>query len=233
MTGPGWLDGVFAALMMLVAICCAARLAIGRIRGRATELDADVLHVLMGVAMAGMFEPRLNPLPAFAWRVVFAAAAAWFVWQAIRARARTPSRASRCAHPVPHAVECAAMVYMLLAVSHAPGMTMPAMAGPERSAGGNPALALILALFMLGYVLWTTDRLASLSRIAAVRRRSADQGRQPVAAASPVTARQRLRVSSTTVDGGQAGWPSLAPRIAASYKIAMSIAMGYMLVTML
>ncbi len=72
MAGPGWLDGIFAALMMLIALCCAGRLAIGRLRGRATELDADGLHVVMGVAMAGMFEPRLNLLPASAWGAVFA-----------------------------------------------------------------------------------------------------------------------------------------------------------------
>jgi hypothetical protein len=234
-TSPGWLDGVFAALMMLVAVGCAGRLAIGQLRGLATELDADGLHVLMGVAMAGMFEPQLNPLPAIVWRAVFVAAAAWFAWQAIggRARARRPRRASRCAHPVPHAVECAAMVYMLLAAGHTRGMTMPAMAGPGSAAFGNPALALILALFMLGYIVWTTDRLASLSRAGAARRRSADQGRQPAAAALPATGIQRLPVPGTAADDGPAGGPSLAPRIAASYKIAMSIAMGYMLVTML
>ncbi len=53
MTSPVWLDGAFAALMLLVAVCCAARLALGRLRERITELDADGLHVLMGVAMAG------------------------------------------------------------------------------------------------------------------------------------------------------------------------------------
>jgi hypothetical protein len=228
MTGPGWFDGVFAALMMLVAICCAVRLAIWRLRSRATELDADGLHVLMGVAMAGMFEPQLNPLPAFAWRVVFAAAAAWFAWQAIHARARRPRRASRCAHPVPHAVECVAMVYMLPAAGHAPAMTMPPMTGP-----GNPALALILALFMLGHVLWTTDRLASLSRASAAGRRGADQGRQSAAATLPASAGQRSRAPGAAVDDRPAGELALAPRIAAGYKIAMSIAMGYMLVTML
>ena len=39
----------------------------------------------MGVAMAGMLEPRLSPVPGTIWRAVFAAAAAWFAWQAIRA----------------------------------------------------------------------------------------------------------------------------------------------------
>ena len=234
MTSPGWLDGIFAALMMLVAVCCAGRLAIGRLRGRATELDADGLHVLMGVAMAGMFEPQLNPLPVFVWRAVFVAASAWFAWRAIRARGHGRPRASRSAHPVPHAVECVAMVYMLLPPGRAPGAGMPGMSGPGAATAGNPLFALILALFMLGYIVWTTDRLASLSRAGATRRRGTDQGRQPAAAASPAIAMQRPRVpAAADAKDGSAGGPSLAPRLAAGYKIAMSIAMGYMLVMML
>ena len=207
MTGPAWLAGVFAALMMLIATCCAGRLVIGHLRGRATELDTDGLHILMGVAMAGMFEPQLSPLPGAIWRAIFAAAAAWFCWQAIRTRTRSQLEGSRSAHPAPHAVECAAMVYMLLpagtrAVGHAPGMTMASMGGP--GGAGNPALALILALFMVGYILWTTDGLAALSRARAAGPTEPGPDRQ-----------------------------SLAPRVAASYKIAMGIAMGYMLVMML
>ncbi len=127
MTSPGWLDGVYAALMMLVAACCAARLAIGRLRARATEFDADGLHVVMGVAMAGMFEPRLNPLPAFVSPAVFAAVA-WFAWRAVLGRGRAV--ASRCAHPLPHAVECGAMVYTLFPPGRAQGAAMPGMSVP-------------------------------------------------------------------------------------------------------
>jgi len=230
MTSPGWLDGVFVALMMLVAVCCAGRIAIGRLRGRATELDADGLHVVMGVAMAGMFEPRLNPLPGFVWRAVFAAGAAWFAWRAVRPRGRAV--ASRCAHPVPHAVECGAMVYMLLPVGRAPGVAMPGMSRPGATMARNPLFALILALFMLGYIVWTTDRLASLSRAGATTRRGTDQSRQPAAAASQAIQRPPVAAVADAKDGS-AGGPSLAPRLAAGYKIAMSIAMGYMLVTML
>jgi hypothetical protein len=231
-TSPGWLDGVFAALMMLVAACCAGRLAISRLRGRATELDADGLHVLMGVAMAGMFEPELNPLPAFVWRAVFAAAAAWFAWRAVRGRG--PALASRCAHPVPHAVECGAMVYMLLPPGRAPGVAMPGMSGPGAATAGNPLFALILALYMLGYIVWTTDRLASLSRARATTRRGTDQGRQPAAAAASSNAMPRRPVpAAADAKEGSADRPSLAPRLAAGYKITMSIAMGYMLVMML
>jgi hypothetical protein len=237
-TGPGWLDGVFAALMMLITVCCAGRLAIGRLRDRDTEPEADGLHVLMGVAMAGMFEPQLSPVPGPVWQAVFAAAAAWFSWRAIRVRSRSPAGASRCAHPVPHAVESVVMVYMLLpsgaeTVGRGPGMTMAGMGGPGGAAAGNPVLALVLALFMLGYILWTTDQLASLSRSKSAPPLGAGPSGQPTAAPSPATVIQRPPGPGTAAGADPAGRPSLAPRLAAGYKIAMSLGMGYMLVTML
>ena len=54
MSGPGWLAGSFAVLMVVIAAYCAGRLAVARLRGRDTELDTDGLHVLMGAATAGM-----------------------------------------------------------------------------------------------------------------------------------------------------------------------------------
>ena len=128
MSGPAWLAGGFAVLMIMIAICCAARLAVSRVRGRNTELDTDGLHGLMGIAMAGMLEPRLTPVPVTVWRAVFAATAAWFAWQAIRPGRRAGG------HPAAHAVECAAMVYMLLPAGsrpsgRGPGMAMSGMNG--------------------------------------------------------------------------------------------------------
>lgn len=90
MTGPAWLVALLAAAMVLIAAGAAARLALWRLRGRSAEPEADVLHVLMGVAMAGMLEPTLTPFPDVAWRVVFAVAAVWFAGRAIRARTPKP-----------------------------------------------------------------------------------------------------------------------------------------------
>jgi Domain of unknown function (DUF5134) len=211
-SAPAWLAASFAVLMVVIAVCCAGRLAIPRLRARNTERDADALHVLMGVAMAGMLEPRLTPVPFTSWRAVFAAAAAWFAWQAVR-RGRQAS-GTRGAHTAAHAVECTAMVYMLLPVGswpagHSPAMVMPGMS--QGTTAGNPALTLVLALFMLGYVLWAADRLAYLSRTPAPATAS-------VAAAAPPHPADK---------------PVLAPRLAVSYKITMAITMGYMLIMML
>ena len=237
MSGPAWLAGGFAVLMIAIAVYCACRLAMARLRGRDTELDTDGLHVLMGVAMAGMLEPQLTPVPGTAWRAVFAAAAAWFAWQAIRPGGRAGR--ARCAHPAPHAVECAAMVYMLVPVGswpagHGPGMAMPGMS--QGATAGNPALTLVLALFMLGYVLWATDRLARLSRArtaapalgAAVPRSSLAAVTVPAVASAPGA--PSLGAASHERPPGRT---ALAPRLAACYKIAMGIVMAYMLVMML
>jgi hypothetical protein len=77
---------------------------------------------------------------------------------------------------------------------------MPGMGGGHLLADGSLwAVAVILALFMIGYVMWTADQLTALVR---------------------------ARVPH------QRGTVALAPRLAACYKIAMGIAMGYMLILM-
>ncbi len=159
MAGPSWLAGTLAAVMIAIAFYCASRLVVARLSQRKTEVDADAMHVVMGTAMAGMLVPRLSPLPGSAWEVVFAAAAAWFGWQAIHARSGEAASGWQCPYPLPHLVECAAMLYMLLATPGSraggpgAGMPMPGLAGSPGTAGSYPALAAVLALFMLGYLI--------------------------------------------------------------------------------
>jgi Domain of unknown function (DUF5134) len=164
--GPGWVRTGVAIAMLAIAAFCLIRLALWRLRGHNAEPEADALHVLMGTSMAGMLDPSLSLVSTTAWVMVFAGATSWFGWYAIRARATPRRRKWQCAHPVPHAVESAAMLYMLwpaLPVAHGPVMAMPNMSGRT----SNPALALVLALFMVGYILWTTDELTTRSRIRA------------------------------------------------------------------
>jgi hypothetical protein len=162
--GPDWVRTGLALVMLAIAAFCVIRLVLWRLRGYNAEPEADALHVLMGTSMAGMFDPKLALVSPAAWLVVFTVATSWFGWHAIRAR-RTPRRRTwRSPHPAPHAVESAAMLYMLWPtrpVGHSAAMAMPGMSGQT----SNPALALVLALFMVGYIMWTTDQLASASRI--------------------------------------------------------------------
>lgn len=244
MAGPSWLAGLLAAAMFLTAGYAASRLAASRVLRVATEADTDALHALMGTAMAGMFLRPLRLLPSTAWAVVFGAAAAWFAANAIHAR-RAAARPWQCQFPVPHLVECIAMLYMLLALpasQHTSGMAMPGMAAPG-TAVRFPALALVLALFMLGHLLWTTDRLAGrarASRAPAATPRSQHRSLATVVAATSSPVAAGLASPTGTPGAAQAppphrpaGHPLLAVQFAECSKIVMSITMGYMLITML
>jgi hypothetical protein len=209
MTPPLWLSPGFAGVMLLIAVYCAGRLIAARAWRRGSELDADGVHLVMGVAMAGMLAPRLSVVPVSVQEVVFALAAAWFAGQAIRVRRGAAGGRWHCLHPVPHVCECLAMVYMLAVP--ASGNTTAAMAGMGGGAPGmvgfpgSPAIAVLLALFMVGYAAWLSDRLVFLSRLTAGSSAAPRAGR---------------------------GWPALAPRAAVCYKIAMAVTMAYMLIMM-
>ena len=243
MAGPSWLAGTFAAVVILAGAYSASRLVISLRRGRATEPDADALHAVMGAAMAGMLVPRLSVLPGGVWLVIFGIAAAWFGWRAVRARGFAAVVGSPFRLPVPHLIECVAMLYMLLPV-HGPGpahgqagMAMGGMGAYAGPAGSFPVLAVILALFMLGYIVWTTDRLASLARARVAAAGSGRDGQSaawvPVAVTPHAAADAPGRPATGTRRGDQAGGPVLAPGLATCGKLAMSIAMGYMLLLML
>jgi hypothetical protein len=241
MSGPSWLAGTFAVVVIATAAYSASRLAVSRLRGRATEFDADALHAAMGAAMAGMLVPRLDVLPGSAWAAVFGVAAVWFGWRVVRAHGPGTPAGSLSRFPVPHLIECAAMLYMLLPVhgsrpAHGgAGMAMPGMGTSAGPAGSFPALAVLLALFMLGYIVWTTDRLSSLARAKAT---AAGPGgtrdhRSPAAVEAAARPHDTGSAASPPAREDQAGRPVLAPRLAACGKIAMSIAMGYMLLLMI
>ncbi len=246
MAGPSWLAVPLAAVMIATAVYCAGRLAAARLWRRSTEVDADSVHLAMGIAMAGMLLPGLRPLPVTAWEAVFGAAALWFACQAVRGRLRQNAAASRgpYSHPVPHLVESAAMVFMLAVLPGSwPGwsdraMAMPGMGGGRMGTGGSlSALAVVLALFMIGYVLWTADQLTALARApagaawAAVR----DQSGIPAPPTGRVGRVDGQGAAGAVPSGAahRAHGPALAPRLAACYKIAMGLTMGYMLILML
>jgi hypothetical protein len=235
--GPSWLAGILAVIMIATAAYCASRLVLGRAQRRPGGRDVDLVHTVMGVAMAGMLVSWLNPLPDRLWAGMFAGGTAWFGWRAWGGRragatAAGPGRPAH-RHAVPHLVMCGAMVYMLLAVRAAGPGPGPAMAGPA-AAGRFPLLALAFALFMVGYVMWQADRLPAVAR-ASRATPAADPGARP--AAGPGTAPADSGGADSGVPGpGQAGRPgprALSPGLAACCQIAMGVTMGYMLILML
>jgi Domain of unknown function (DUF5134) len=238
MTSPGWLAGILAAVVLVVALFSAGRLIAGRGRRRRGEVDADGMHLVMGVAMAGMFVPRLATLPDAAWGAVFGAGAVWFAGRAWRDRGgRDPLAGRWCAYPVPHLIDCVAMVYVLWAVPAAIAGGQPASGGGMGAAGMGaagmgavggaaagthwPALGLALAVAVCGYVVWLLDRLPALHQVPLAS--PAFHDRDGYGA--------EFRSGSVMIM--TAAPALLAPRAATCCKIAMGVAMGVMLIDVL
>src|ERR1700729_3740358 len=89
---------------------------------------------------------------------------AWFGWRAIRGYRDRQAGPQAAAHPGQHLLASGAMLYMFLA---APSVTAGGLAagGTAMAAAGAriPTFALLLAVALFGYVIWTTDRLTSLA----------------------------------------------------------------------
>jgi hypothetical protein len=162
---PHWLADIFAAIMLATAAYCAGRLALARRLGRRVEHDTDLVHLLMGVAMAGMLVSELNPLNGTAWEAVFTVTTLWFAARLVLAwrGGEQPRLALR--HHVPHLVLSGAMLYMFLAPSAASGgsssgggMGMDMGVGGATAVVHYPTLALVLALFLAGFAITVIDR---------------------------------------------------------------------------
>jgi hypothetical protein len=220
MASPAWLTAIFAAASLAVAVYCAGRLVVARRGHRPTELDTDGAHVIMGVAMAGMLVSGLRTLPSAIWEVVFAAAAVWFGYRMLQARRGAQSSPWRSSHPLPHLVECAAMVFMFLILPAAAGAATSSMSMTMTATESRFSfLTLPLAVYLFGYVVWLGDRVTQHAPALALATAPASAGPRPgYGSGSP---------------SPEPAHPYLAPRCAAICKITMGITMGYMLILML
>ena len=217
MGSPAWVTAIFAAASLAVAVYCAGRLAVARRWHRPTELDTDGAHVVMGVATAGMLVSGLRTLPSAIWEVVFAAAAVWFGYRMLQARRGAQSSPWRSSHPLPHLVECAAMVFMFLILPAAAGAATSGMSMTMTATESRFSfLTLPLAVYLFGYVVWLGDRVTLHVPALAIAAAAGDT-RSAIGSGSGFAATQSY----------------LAPRCAAICKITMGITMGYMLILML
>jgi hypothetical protein len=137
---------------------------------------------------------------------------AWFGWRAVRAYGDRQSGPRAVAHHGQHVLASGAMLYMFLALPAAGAGGVASGAAMAAAGARIPTFALLLAVGLLGYVIWTTDRLTSLAPATVT---AAVGGPGPVSAgpASPA--------------------PAMSLRLAAGCEIVMGVAMGYMLITML
>ena len=237
MTNPGWLNDIFAAVMVAVAVYSAGRLVAARMWSRLTHQDVDVAHILMGTAMAGMLVSDLNPLPAGVWEIVFSVLAAWFIWRCYQF-VKDPStgldydqHVHRLSRRLIHLVMSLAMLYMYLAavpaaVGSGGSMAMGAATGATTNFVLLP-LVFIVALF--ASAIWELDRIGHWSGS-----RPAQEQATPVLApvgGGSVTAPSTPAATDEGQGTSTARW--LAPRLEGACHIAMCVTMGYMLVLML
>jgi Domain of unknown function (DUF5134) len=258
---PVWLLDVVAALMLVIAAMSATRLAVARLpasrlstaepTGSRSWLpasggaDADLAHLLMGIAMAGMLATGARTLSPRAWVVIFGVLTAWFAWRSARGTRMNGARSlasGHCALPLFHS---AVMVYMFAALTTSGGMRVTGMGGGVTQSLRYPPLALALALVLACYSAWDLCQLSgrrkSLRAATSVGAAPADDT-APSARAAVLTA---TTPAITAQFGGEASSPvasgstvspralPLFPAATTACRIAMGATMVFMLLIMI
>jgi hypothetical protein len=246
---PAWLLDAVAALMLGVAAVSATRLVAARPwRRGAVVIDTDLAHLLMAIAMAGMLAPSLRTLPDVPWEVILGLVAVWFAARVARDARTNGVRALAGGHCAPHLVHSCSMLYMFLAMTvAAPGAGgMSGMAGTAGGPGSGmtlayPTLALLFAFILVGYSVWDLDQLSG-RRYSLATPRVALAGATASGAAVPglpmlAGAEPGSLVPPSAVAQGRSGTPPaseaaallLSPAVTIGCRIAMGIAMAFML----
>jgi len=232
MGGPDWLSDLFAGVMLLTAAYCVSRLVIAPRLHRRTEADVEVVHIAMGVVMAGMFVVALQFIPNGLAAAFFAAATIWFGYHAVIAFRQSAGGWTGGHHALPHVVLSGAMFYMLVA-----GPTsMAAMTSMTQTMSTSvkfAPLGAILALLLFGIAIWYTNQLTSRETAAAFELAGLTSQAAPLPASAVPPAPAGSPVDAAEAAATGVDEPILAPRLAICCHIVMCVAMGYMLITML
>jgi Domain of unknown function (DUF5134) len=237
--GPDWLNDGFAAVMLVVALYSAGRLVAARAWSRPIHVDIDVAHVLMGVAMAGMLDGRINPIGSGVWEVVFSLLGLWFLWRCYQFLVDPGTgfgyeeHVHRLSRRLIHLVMSSSMLYMYLAAAPVAAGSDGAMA--MRATGSTSrfvGLPLVFLISLLASGIWELDGIE--------RFRPTRAAQEPVAAyaGSHRPVGEFGGVPEVAPGNGQAEPgarpnPWLAPRLEGASHIAMCITMAYALVLML
>ena len=224
---PVWLGDLLAAAMIATSAYCAARIGYAWVVRRATHRDVDALHLLMGIAMAGMLARCLKALTPVGgvlhavWIVVFAVGAAWFAVRATARRRALPNcaAAGHGGGPVVHLIGAAAMLYMLAAT---PAGGMAAMGGAAGSGATLPEVGVTFAVLATAAAVLILDRLTLLA-----------PGARPAAAGVGVVGGATIAAGSgASIPGTTATGPVIAPRTAECCHLLMCVVTAYMLIAM-
>lgn len=124
MNAPYWLSDLLSMLMIALGLYSLWRLLVSRAWGRSTDHGADVLHLLAGIAAAGLISSWARTLPRSVWLVLFAAAGVYFAVRAARAWSAREQRGRLLG-----AVGCCAVLVYAFAANVAPSTLHGSTAG--------------------------------------------------------------------------------------------------------
>jgi hypothetical protein len=222
---PSWLYYLFAVAMLAVAAYSAGLLGLSLKTSDRVGRDIDVAHLLMGIAMAGMFVAHWAFWPAWLWEGAFFALTVWFV---VRSMQSLQHYGVHVPHEGIHAVMSLAMVLMYLYPVGATGAAM-SMTGSSSSRGIlDPGLGLLLAVTFFGSAIFTLGSSHKGSSHHGTHRRHvsayATVGAPAPTAQTPVAsntgARRGVRILTT-------------PALEDLSHVVMCVGMGFMLILML
>ena len=234
---PLWLGDLLAAVMIATAVYCAGRLGYARARNLTTHRDVDGLHVLMGVAMAGMLSTHLASLAPVRgalhalWLTFFALSTAWFGYRAVASRTARGRGQLACGEsgPLIHVFGSAAMLYMFAAAGSGGAMSGTGTSATSAVSGVSvrlPEVGVLLAVLATGAAVVVLDRLASTVAASTVTVNASTGAVGVATAAVPAgIAAASLRTEPVTRR-------ILAPRAAECCHLAMCVTTAYMLIAM-
>jgi len=154
-----WVTHTGVVTMIAVVVLYSLRIGVGVIRGTAISWDAELTHLGMGLAMAGMFDRTFALVPPQVWLAFFGGAGAWFSLRGSLA-ARRQLSGQLLGGTLVHVGGCAAMAYMLVVVPPSGNMANMAdlicgarMIGMQATGSGSvvtpwtgPAIAIAVVL---------------------------------------------------------------------------------------
>jgi hypothetical protein len=228
------LSDVLAAAMLLVAVYCTGRLVFSLGSRRAAPRDSDVVHIVMGISMAGMLAPSLAVASSGLWVVVFSASAVWFGWRVAHEAEREELGSHVLGQHLPHLLMSAAMVYMLFVAQWSGSMgDAHGTALLTMGAARWPSLTVTIAVLLLGdgvlaFGLSLRQLVPQIPgggwALARVGDRHHDR-RGPGGGPS-------VRAGETSKEMTTTAARALAPRSEMVCQLVMSLAMGYMLLSL-
>lgn len=150
---PPWLYDLFAVLMFGVAAYSGFLLGQDMRSRRFRGGDVQLSHLVMGLTMAGMFEPKWSFGPSPMWELLFGGLFVWFIYSGGRSLS---AYGLHVPHAAVHALMSLAMLLMFwfpMGVSHG-AMVMSGGA----STGGSridPGLAVVIAFLLCASAIFT------------------------------------------------------------------------------